>query len=768
MVDTINLYEINETKFENNGIGPLPDASKCTITEERNGEYELIMEYPINGKNFSELKLKRIIFSKPNPDDRKQPFRIYNISKPLNGIVTIKAEHVRYDLSGYPVVSCKAVSAASALSALVNESPVPCPFTTWSDQTRTGTFTVDYPSSILSVLGGNEGSVLDVYHGEYEWDRFNIKLHKERGKDRGVTIRYGKNLTDLTQEENCSNLYTGVLPYWKGTSISSEEMKVTLPEYIVDVGGTFSFTRILTLDLSSEFQEAPSENQLREKTQTYISNNNIGKPEVNLTVSFVKLSQTNEYEDYKLLETVKLCDIVTVQFPELGVDVSSKVISTTYDAITGKYSEIKLGESTSKNIAKTVSVTTKALNEEIPTISMVQQISEETSKLFNGCYGGYISWNYIEGQDKPYEMLIMDTDNVETAKNVWRLNNAGIAFSNNGYNGPWIVGMNMNGNINGQIIAAGTIDGNAIQSGSIDISDLAGAEEVVVRSELAFMSEYFEEGELWFDFDRYRNSGLWIGRKDSRFAINITNTKMSFVELPEDIQLTNIEGHGYFMDGDKTLFLRKINSKSGVYKFVYNDANQWILDKNVVQLSDYGIASDASPVEGWTITVTVQSFSDYENGNIKAYVAYNKLFIPTAHVQEYLDFGKNYKAEIQSSTSGLNAVFNTIEDMKTFIAKIDKKEGTYSFEYYNNKWGLFSSNTWGGLSQKSWNIVGAIGWYLGEKNVLIENYGITTSRNPVKDDVVICVFSGEPMADYSFIVKESGGLQIKWVGEEEV
>lgn len=767
MVDTINLYEVTETLFESNGIGSLPDASKCEITEERNGEYELSMEYPITGKNYSELKLKRIILAKPNPDDRKQPFRIYNISRPLNGIVTVKAEHVRYDLSGYPALICNALSAATALSSLISNTPVPCPFTTWSNRSQSGVFNLDTPTSILSVLGGNEGSVLDIFGGEYEWDRFEIKLHHERGKDRGVTIRYGKNLTDLTQDENCSNVYTGVLPYWQGTSAETgEAVKITLPEYIVNVVGTFDYTRILTLDLSSEFQEAPSTEALKAKTEEYIATHNIGVPDVNLKVSFAKLSQSEEYKDYQLLETVKLCDTVTVQFPDLGVDATSKVVSTTYDCLTGKYKQIELGSAVSRTLTSTIAQATKTISEEVPTISMVQSIAEETSKLFNGLYGGYIMENYLEGQSLPYEILVMDTDNINTARNIIRLNNAGIGFSNNGYDGPWVASININGNINGQMIEAGSIRGSAIQSGTINIDDLSGFEQIVMRSELTSMSEYFEDGELWFDFDKNRNSGLWIGRKDSRFAINITNTMMSFVELPEEIELVTITGHGYFIDNDKTQFLKRVNSKAGDYEFVYGTDNAWYLNGSKVQLYLYGLAEIGTPVAGWTIHVKVQSFANYADGNIKAYVAYNKLFIPTAHTQERLEFGKNYRVSIDQVSEGLSVeFFDDTEGPKQFIAKVNNQNGQYQFEYKFKTWNDAAEMSWDQLALMTWDQVGANGWYLNDKRVLLSDYGLELEGTPEDGDTIICTFNGEPMVDFAFIVKESGALQFKWVGE---
>ena len=166
MVDTIILYESTETAFLTNGLGILSDASKCEIEEERNGAFELTMVYPVHGNRYSELALRRIILAKPNPYDRAQPFRIYNISTPINGMVTVKAEHISYDLSGIPVSPFTAGNVADALSALKRQSVISNPFRFMTDKTTSANMKCSKPSSIRSLLGGVEGSVLDVYGGE--------------------------------------------------------------------------------------------------------------------------------------------------------------------------------------------------------------------------------------------------------------------------------------------------------------------------------------------------------------------------------------------------------------------------------------------------------------------------------------------------------------------------------------------------------------------------------------------------------------------------
>lgn len=206
--------------FDTNGIGWLPDALTCVVTEERNGSFELEMTYPVNGRRYSDIKLRRIIVTRPNKYSRPQPFRIYSITSPIGGVVTINAEHISYDLSGYPISDVNNISnakdAINAINRKIDDlselNPIYFEFDTSLDSI--GDFSFLEPRSIRSIMGGSDETLLEIYGGEYEFDRYKVYLHQNRGMDRGVSIRYGKNLTDLTQEQNCNNVYTGVYPYW--------------------------------------------------------------------------------------------------------------------------------------------------------------------------------------------------------------------------------------------------------------------------------------------------------------------------------------------------------------------------------------------------------------------------------------------------------------------------------------------------------------------------------------------------------------------------
>ena len=344
------LYEKNETSFTTNGIGRLRDLTECTVTEERNGEFVLIAKILVTSKMYSEVKKDRIIFAKAHDGDDGQPFRIEKVSTPLNDEVEIEAVHISYQLSWIPLVPFAATSCADCMAKIPQKSTTTNPFTFWTDKQTVANFTLDTPSSVRSILGGIQGSVLDVYGGEYEFDKFTVKLHQSRGADLGVTLRYGKNITDIRQEESIENTYTGILPYYQ-----DEENLVTVDGYIVNsqYASLYSFNRVKVVDFSSDYESPPTKAQLLAKAQSYITANNIGVPTVSIDVSFVALWQTEEYKNIANLERVHLCDTVTVIFEKLGISAKAKVVKTEFNVLLERYNEITIG-SVNASLAKTI------------------------------------------------------------------------------------------------------------------------------------------------------------------------------------------------------------------------------------------------------------------------------------------------------------------------------------------------------------------------------------------------------------------------------
>jgi phage minor structural protein len=456
------LYSPTTTSFTTGGIGKLIDVGSCIVTEERNGSYELEMTYPITGHLYDEIKQRSIIFAKPSPAQSEQPFRVYRITKPLNKVVTIYAAHISYDLSGIPVKNFTSQSVQAALTALTTSSVISNPFTFWSDKTNSGVMEIETPTPCRTILS----NILDVYGGEYEFDKYTVKLHSLRGFDNGVSIKYGKNLTDLEQDENCSNVYTGVLPYWTGN-------ETTVSGSVVNAPGTYDFTRILPVDFTSDFEEQPSTTQLDNAATNYISANNIGIPEVNLTVSFVHLNQTEEYKNLGIFERVELGDSIKVEFAAMGVSSTARCVKTVYNTLLERYDNVELGE-VKKGLADTISSQTSSIidiSKNSGVSSAVKAAIMAASEAITGQKGGSVILHDTRGGNKPNELLFLDNDDISQAQKVWRFNLSGFGYSSNGYEGPFTTAITRDGSIVADFITTGSMDAARITAGILQSKD---------------------------------------------------------------------------------------------------------------------------------------------------------------------------------------------------------------------------------------------------------------------------------------------------------
>lgn len=355
------LYNKTETTFSSNGLGRLADCTRCIVTEERNGIYECEFDYPITGERYVDIQEGQIIAVTHDDNGDIQPFDIYHRSAPMDGIVTFYARHISYRQNGITVKPFKTTTnIADALAALKTNSIGTNPFTYWTDRTTTGEYEIKVPGALKALLGGTENSLLDVFGaGEYEYDLFQTKLWTRRGSDTDVEIRYGKNLSDITNDVDYGESYNGVVPYWFGTvhddtTDTDVDTLVTLPEWAIYASGTTYDGRntVLPLDLSSEFEEAPTEADLRTLATTKLTEADTLTAINNIQVSFVQLWQTEEYADVAPLQRVGLCDTVNVIFPELGVNkIKVKVIKVVYNTLLDRYDEMELGDSLSSYAA---------------------------------------------------------------------------------------------------------------------------------------------------------------------------------------------------------------------------------------------------------------------------------------------------------------------------------------------------------------------------------------------------------------------------------
>lgn len=480
------LYGPDETKFITNGLGRLSDCTRCIVTEERNGKYECEFDYPLTGAHFEEIQYGRIVGCTHDDNHDIQPFVIYSRSVPdLNGIVTFYAHHISYRLNKIVVTPFTSGSITDAFAKLRAKSINGNPFKFWTDKTTTGNFEVSEPKAIRGLLGGEEGSILDVFGaGDYKFDKFTVRLYAHRGVDSDVEIRYSKNLTDLEETTDVGSTYNAIVPFWKDT----EGNFLMLPEKIIVYSGVepviayltdhnqiiirtetdepievaYSTINAVPYDMSSYFDEKPTVVQLRQAAQTRFENSNAWLPDENLTVDFVQLWQTEEFKDYAAMQRVGLCDTVSVYYDAAGIrKVKQRVIKVVYNVLLDRYDSIELGQPQT-SLGQAIR---QDILQEVPTTSMMEEAIQYATEMIRGGLGGYVVMT-PGPNGYPQEILIMDTPDVNTAVNVWRFNQGGLGHSSNGYEGPFSdIALTQDGRINASLITTGILNANLIRTG---------------------------------------------------------------------------------------------------------------------------------------------------------------------------------------------------------------------------------------------------------------------------------------------------------------
>ncbi|WP_239255587.1 phage tail spike protein [Listeria ilorinensis] len=472
------IYKAGETDFTHNGLGLMTETIAATVTEERNGLFELAMVYPIDGHLYDGLVLDSIIKVKVGDTRADQRFAIYSISKPTNGKVTIKAKHISYDLNANPLKSNvigSGFTAQSSISAILKNTVHPHEFTAWSNITSTNNIDIPIPAYAREALGGIEGSVLDKFRGEYEFDNTTVKLWADRGQDNGVIVAYGKNLTTAEQEEAIDDTFTSLYPFATVSNSAGDSELITLKEYIVksDYTDLYRAGRSMMVDFTSD-ESVTDEATLRKAAEVYVKNNDIGKPSVNLKVSFVNLWQTESYKDVAALETVELCDTVTVYFEKMDISTKAKVIRIVYNVLLEKYDEIELGDAQA-NLADQMNQQTNQIEDAAKSNAWLSAAIANATNLITNSPPGHVQ--IYPSLSDPQELLILiDATTVAEAKKLWRFNAGGLGFSKNGYNGPYGLAMTADGAIVASAITTETLRGIDIEgvniTGSTGIFDL--------------------------------------------------------------------------------------------------------------------------------------------------------------------------------------------------------------------------------------------------------------------------------------------------------
>lgn len=539
-----------------NGLGGLPDAIECVVSHEINGIYELQMRYPVTGQHFDEIEIGRFIMAKPDDLTDAQPFRVYRITKPLNNVVTVYARHICYDMQGIVV---EPFSAGSLTEAFQTIPTVLTPANSFNFQTTRSVASgieITEPRPLWKLLGGQEGSILDVYGGEWDFDGYDVKLVTQLGTNRGVTIRYGKNMTDLEQDATIEAAYSGVYPFWYD---EETETLVTLTEKFVTVPGAVVTNRVLTLDCSDDFDTQPTEQQLRDRANAYISANSIGNAKTSWKVSFV--SSTGYEDDLRLLEQVQLGDTLGVHYDRMGVDATARAVKTEYDVLAGRYKAVTIGR-VKQSLAQII------VEQQERTESQFAGVKSDIEHAVDGATdfikhgAGYMRFIY-NASDELTEIVSLDDPDITQAQSVWRWNNGGFGHSSTGYNGPYTLAITQNGAIVADFITAGTLNANVIRAGILQ--DTAGKNSWNLDTgafTITNGSIHITTNSATFDA-----ISLAYGTK----SMQMNPTMLKYRDSAYPTEWANVDYTGFYINSDSVGSLSNLQ-KSGLYLYV-EDAN---------------------------------------------------------------------------------------------------------------------------------------------------------------------------------------------------
>lgn len=672
------LYPANETQFQTNGICRLSDIISCLVTEERNGKFEVEFQYPVTGSRYSEITEGRIIYCTYDESGDAQPFDIYRHSAPLNGIVTFNARHVSYRLCNVIMRPFKATTCANFFSSIKTQSIHVNKFTFTTDRSMPGTVDFKVPISVRSALGGVEGSALDVYGpGEYKWNKFNVSFLNRRGEDLDVSIRYGKNLTELEYEYDNSGVFNAVVPYW----ISGEnDNLVYLPEYTISSGHAVTYVEPWTdasanfitnaagvqlefstattapavLDLSSNFTEKPTVAELREAAKRYMAGNEPWVPNENLTISFVALWGTDEYAGVAPLQKVHLCDTVQVIYSALGVNVRKKVIRTLYNVLLDRYDELELG-ATAPTFADVVQdkIDSIEIRNDFVTPSKMDDAIAAATKMITGGAGGYLHISYANGH--PSEILFTqysDPAQYTVDGGVLRINQNGIGFSSRGTQGPYTKAWTIDGQFITSFIRTGRISSqNGDTYFDLDNATLA-AEQTSTESDgsVSVAKMYLKAGQLCLT-----RNGVAIGNISGGYNNGFRSMLYRAKTTTYGGATSGYNGFAFNIDeyrsGPNTYYSRTVlriggyprNTDGYAYRDVIVNGTIWFRDKIFIGSTNQSPYIEGSPGPGTNSydgrfrmygTLTVYGWS-----GVEAYV-YNTL--SDARLKDFIDFDDRY------------------------------------------------------------------------------------------------------------------------------
>lgn len=554
----------------------------CQVTEEKNGLFELELEHPLDSyKKWQNIVEDNII--KASTPKGTQLFRIYRKVPSMVGIKAY-ARHIFYDLldNFLEDVRPTALNGAGTLEWILTHTQFAHPFTSTSDITATNSASYVRKNPVQAIMSDDENSFFNRWGGELVRDNFTIKMLQSAGADRGVPIRYKKNLTGLECDINLDGVITRIMP----TGLKADDTLLMLPEKYVDSPyvGNYSKPKVKEfhfqdIKVSDTLTEAQAIEMLRQRANDLFIKSKVDIPTSNTRVNFIELSKTEEYKSYAVLETVYLYDTVTIKYEPLSIDLKAQVIKYKYNAILQRYEELELGDFRS-NLTSSFTEINKSITEVKDTVettkSDLQKAVDDATEQINSALGGYVL-------KRNGELLIMDTDSINTATSVWRWNQNGLGYSSTGYNGNYGTAITKDGKIVADFITVGTLLASLIKSGVLKSSD----------------------GSSWLNMD------------DGTFSFG--DGRLVF------------DGNTFFINYTGTALENDINSRAAQSDI--DEMHNYLSFDNVAGLT---LGKSGSPLQ---ITIDNEQMDFIDSGKVVAYVNGQKMYINTLQVLSSLVIG---------------------------------------------------------------------------------------------------------------------------------
>lgn len=486
------IYQSGTKDFTHNGEGTLIDIIDPIVTMERNSLFEFEFKYPLSGKRFKFIKELNIIKANASQKIRNQRFVIYNISKPINGIVTVKCLHkTMYDLlkDTINVINLTNVSCTAALQEIFDQSKKNKHLKAISDIESIGNFNQKF-ISCLECIKGTQGSIIDTFGNGADiiFDNDSVSIKQHSGVDTNILIAYGKNMIDYNETSDVMDIITFIRPYARIIGENQEENYLTLDNY----GGVESkyinnYEEVYEawIDFTDK---AETIEDLIKIAEEYFLSTKCDLPKGNYKIDFVELSKTENYKAFKAVNTLNIFDTAIIRNYKYNIDVTSKIIKTKFDPVNDKYVGLEFGDIKGNlgNIVGDINSDIDNIHDNNNNINdFINNAIDHATDVITGDLGGHVK---LVPKDHPSEIFIMDTDDVNTAKQVLRINKSGIGFSNNGVNGPFATAWTLDGGFVADFITSGLLNANLLKVGSI--KSIGGSLEINLENADGIMTRY--------------------------------------------------------------------------------------------------------------------------------------------------------------------------------------------------------------------------------------------------------------------------------------